>query len=266
MADFWSAKIYSQFLDIRTRPAKDLLAVIPTSFQPKTIYDLGCGPGNSTILLKDRWPDAKLFGLDSSTDMLDEAKRLHPEIQFIRGDIADFSSSEKVDALFANASLQWLCQHQTLLPKLLQYLNVGGVLAIQMPNNFHEPSHQVAIKILQNNPSWEPLLARLFFSVLTEPLYNVSWYYDVLTKSGIINLQCWETVYFQEMENYQEVFEWIKGTGLRTALSLMNNVDQTQFADAYIKTIALKYPLQANNKVLFPFRRIFIVGYKEETL
>ena len=95
MVDSWNAEVYSQFLDLRTRPARDLLAAIPDSVQPKIIYDLGCGPGNSTILLKDRWPHAKIVGLDSSLTMLEKAKTVYPDINFVEGDIANFSPKEK---------------------------------------------------------------------------------------------------------------------------------------------------------------------------
>lgn len=261
MTDSWNAKIYSQFLDLRTRPARDLLYAIPDSFQPKTVFDLGCGPGNSTILLKNRWPHAKIVGLDSSNDMLEEAKASYPDIEFIKGDIADFSPREKIDCLFANASLQWLDDHQFLIPKLVKFLNNNGILAIQMPNNFHLPSHQVTIKILQNNTEWQPLLRKLRYGTLTEPLYKLSGYYDVLTKSGLVALQLWETEYFQEMADYQEIFNWVKGTGLRPVLSAMDSKNQEQFSAAYIKAITDKYPLQANKKILLPYRRIFMLGY-----
>jgi trans-aconitate 2-methyltransferase len=100
MANFWNAKVYNQFLNLRTRPARDLLFAIPNSFQPETVYDLGCGPGNSTILLKDRWPHAKIIGLDSSLDMLEQAKVSYPDIDFIEGDIAHFSPTEKIECLY----------------------------------------------------------------------------------------------------------------------------------------------------------------------
>src|SRR5688572_4859901 len=113
----WNAKDYSQFLDLRTQPSRDLLAAIPDSFQPRTVYDLGCGPGNSTVLLKDRWPHANVIGMDSSSDMLHEAKHTYPDIEFEKGDIAGFSPKEKIDCLFANASLQWLDHHEVLIQK-----------------------------------------------------------------------------------------------------------------------------------------------------
>jgi len=261
MADTWNAKTYSQFLDLRTRPARDLLSAIPNSFDPKIVYDLGCGPGNSTTLLKDRWPLARIVGLDLSLDMLKEATASYPDIHFIKSDIAHFSPDEKIDCLFANASLQWLDSHEILIPKLLKFINAGGVFGFQMPNNFHSPSHQITLNILQSNSNWQPFLKNLRYGILTEPFYKLPWYYDLLTKSGASSLQFWETEYFQEMSSYQEIFDWVKGTGLRPVLSLMDNENQTQFNHAYIKVISEKYPLQANNKILLPFRRIFMIGY-----
>ncbi len=262
MTDAWNAKTYSQFLDLRTRPARDLLAAIPHSFQPKVVYDLGCGPGNSTILLKERWPHAKITGLDSSLDMLDQAKAAHPDIHFVKGDIAHFSPTEKIDCLFANASLQWLDEHEVLMAKLLQLLNPDGAFGFQMPNNFHSPSHQITLKILQSNTAWQPLLNKLRYGILTKPFYKLPWYYDLLTKLGARSLQFWETEYFQEMSHYQGIFDWVKGTGLRPVLSAMDTENQTLFSDAYVEAIANEYPMQANNKILLPFKRIFMIGYK----
>jgi trans-aconitate 2-methyltransferase len=262
MTDSWNAKIYSQFLDLRTRPARNLLSAFPDSFQPKTVYDLGCGPGNSTILLKERWPHAKIVGVDSSLDMLEEAKTAYPDLNFIKQDIAYFSPLEKIDCLFANASLQWLDQHEILIPKLLEHINSGGAFGIQMPNNFHSPSHQVTIRLLQSRAAWQPFLKNLRYGILTKPLYQLPWYYDLLTKSGAHSLQIWETEYFQEMSDYQGIFDWVKGTGLRPVLSAMDTENQDQFANAYVEAIAKEYPLQVNNKILLPFRRIFMVGDK----
>jgi len=258
----WNVKIYGQFLDLRTRPARDLLSVIPNSFQPKVVYDLGCGPGNSTILLKNRWPHAKIIGLDSSLDMLEEAKKSYSDIEFIQEDIANFSPAEKVDCLFANASLQWLDHHEILIPKFLQSLNQDGVLGIQMPNNFHSPLHQATVKILQSHNHWRLYLKKLRYGILIKQLYKLSWYYDLLTKSGAHSLQIWETEYFQEMASYQEIFDWVKGTGLRPVLSAMDAETQNEFSRAYVEMVAKEYPLQVNHKILLPFRRIFMIGYK----
>lgn len=260
--DAWNAKTYAQFLDLRTQPARDLLSAILPSFHPKTIYDLGCGPGNSTVLLKERWPHAIIIGLDNSPDMLKEARASYPDITFMQGDIAQFAPMQKIDCLFANASLQWLDYHDSLIPRLLQAVSAGGAFAIQMPNNFHSPSHQTTIHLLENHPTWQPFLKRLRYGILTEPLYKLTWYYDLLTKAGAHSLRLWETEYFQEMSDYQGIFDWVKGTGLRPILMTMDQATQIEFAKAYVKAIKNKYPLQANNKILLPFKRIFMLGYK----
>jgi len=260
MSEPWNAEVYSQFLDLRTRPAHDLLAVIPNSFQPKTVYDLGCGPGNSTILLKQRWPHAKIVGLDSSPNMLKAAKTAYPHLEFIENDIAVFKPAEKIDCLFANASLQWLDHHEILIPKLLQFIRPNGILAIQMPNNFHSPLHQSAVKILQSRSSWQSLLKHLRHGLLSEPIYKLPWYYDLLTKTGVNHPLLWETEYFQEMSDYHQIFDWVKGTYLRPVLQQMDDENLSQFIEAYISTLSNEYPLQANNKILLPFRRIFMIA------
>lgn len=263
MNDIWNAKIYSQFLELRTRPACDLLHAIPSSFQPKIVYDLGCGPGNSSILLKERWPSAKIVGLDSSADMLSKASSTYPDIDFIQGDIANFSSSEKIDCIFANASLQWVPDHNTLFPRLLGLLNSGGILAIQMPNNFHLPSHQVIIKLLHMHEEWLPHAKHLIHGALSKPLYNLLSYYDLLSASFSYPLHLWETIYYQEMENVQAIFDWIKGTGLRPLLASMNEEETQLFSKQYIQEISKEYHLQENNKVLLPFQRIFMISAKK---
>jgi trans-aconitate 2-methyltransferase len=260
--DAWNVKNYSQFLDLRTRPARDLLAAIPDTFHPKTVYDLGCGPGNSTILLKERWPEATVIGLDVSQNMLDDAIKQYPDIQFMLGDIADFSLDEQVDCIFANASLQWVDHHEVFIPKLLNQVAKGGVLAIQMPNNFHSPSHQVTIDILESKPAWKNLLSELCYGKLSEPLYNSSWYYDLINTHHVTDIQIWETTYFQEMQSATHIFDWVKGTGLRPVLAKMTDADQTEFAKIYVEKIAKYYNKLANNKIMFPFRRFFILAVK----
>lgn len=266
MTDFWDAKSYCLFLDLRTRPARDLLAAIPASFSPKTVLDLGCGPGNSTVLLKNRWPQANVSGLDSSARMLEEAALSHPDIHFIKADIASFSPAEKIDCLFANASLQWLEHHETLLPALLRFLKPGGIFAIQMPNNFHSPAHQLVINVLASNEDWQPLLKKLLYGIQTEPFYKLSWYYDVLTEAGAGSLQLWETEYCQEMPDYESIFDWLKGTGLRPVLSAMDYENQTLFANTFVAALSHEYPMQANKHVLLPYRRLFMLGTMPEVL
>lgn len=261
MSNKWNCETYSRFLDLRTRPARDLLAAIPSDFQPKIVYDLGCGPGNSTILLKQRWPNARVIGTDNSVEMLNTARKSYPEIEFIEQDIAHFSPKEehKIDCLFANASLQWLPDHETLFPQLLRYVDSGGIFAIQMPNNFHSFTHQTILRVLENS-SHACLIKNLRYGNLTKPLYDLTSYYDLFFKIGIKEIQIWETKYFQEMQDHQDIFNWVKGTALTPILSSMDDASKEWFQKEYVKSISTKYPKQANGKVLLPFQRIFMAG------
>src|SRR5260370_20263383 len=135
----WSASQYLKFEDERTRPPRDLIAQIPLA-RPKRVIDLGCGPGNSTALLVARYPDAEVTGLDSSLDMLAQARARLPKCAFIQADLARWTPPERTNLLFANASFQWLPDHPAVLRRMLQALPVGGVLAVQMPDNVDEPA------------------------------------------------------------------------------------------------------------------------------
>jgi trans-aconitate 2-methyltransferase len=264
MAISWDAKVYSQFISARTRPAYDLLSAVSQSLAPALICDLGCGPGNSTILLKAQWPEAKVIGIDSSQEMLNEARAQYPQLDFLQADIAHFSLTEKIDLIFANASLQWVAQHELIIPKLVANLTQGGILAIQMPNNFHQPSHQLVIQILQERSAWKPLLNKLRYSVLHYPMYKIDEYYKLLNQSGLTQLMLWETEYYQEMPDHQAIYEWTSGTGLRPILSNMAISEQPLFIKEYIHRLSMAYPLQPTNKVLFSFRRIFMLGTKNK--
>lgn len=263
MSDSWSANTYSQFLDLRTRPARDLLSAFPPDFQPKIIYDLGCGPGNSTALLKNRWPNSTTIGTDSSIDMLNAARKNYPNLEFIEQDIDKFLPQEinqQVDCLFANASLQWLPDHATLFPTLLKHIAPNGMFGFQIPNNWHLPTHQTTIELLENNSLWTSLLKKLSYGKLNSPLYDLKKYYDLFIKSGAEDLQLWQTEYFQEMDDHQAIFDWVKGTGLRPVFLEMDTDNQKRFEHEYIKAISTKYPLQSNHKILLIYNRIFMVG------
>jgi trans-aconitate 2-methyltransferase len=251
----WDPSQYLKFADHRLRPALDLLARISLD-APPAIYDLGCGPGNITRLLGERWPGAKVTGVDSSPDMLAQARREAPGIALQQADIAGWSAPELADLLFSNAALHWLDDHARLLPRLAKQLAPGGVLAVQMPRNHTSASHVLIEEIAADGP-WRARLAgirRVYQSVETAAAY-----YRILAPMAK-QLDIWETEYLHVLSGDNPVVGWTKGTALRPYLDALDEPDRTAFLDAYAARVAAAYPPQPDGTTLLPFNRIFLVA------
>ena len=256
MAD-WSAEQYLKFADERTRPARDLLAQVPLD-QPRLAYDLGCGPGNSTELLIERFPQARIIGIDSSPDMLAKARRSHPKAEFAEADLTNWQPKEKPDLLFANAVFQWVSDHVQVLKRLLTALSEDGVLAVQMPDNLNEPSH-VAMRETALAGSWVDKLKNL--GRVRDRLPSPYAYYDEL-KPHAARIDIWHTIYNHPLEGAQGIVEWLKGTGLRPYIDPLEAAEREAFLALYRERIAKAYPAEHDGKVLLRFPRLFIVCVK----
>ena len=251
----WDPSQYLKFTDHRLRPALDLMARIALD-QPRGVYDLGCGPGNITRLLAERWPDARVTGVDSSADMLAKARVEAPGVTLEQADIARWSPPAPADLLFSNATLHWLDDHATLLPRLAAQLAPGGVLAIQMPDNRASPSHLLMDEAAATGP-WHETLARIrpVYSSMQSP----DAYYRILAPA-VRQLDIWETTYLHVLEGDNPVVEWTKGTALRPYLDALAEPERSDFLAAYAVRIAAAYPPQPDGRTLLPFRRVFIVA------
>ena len=247
----WSAKQYSLFEQQRTRPVHDLIAAIPTQ-NVQTAIDLGCGPGNSTQVLAQRYPDASVSGLDSSADMLKDARQRLPELRFEQADIGDWSPAHNVDVILANASLQWVPEHGDLFPKLVSKLNKGGTLAAQMPDNLQEPAHVLARQLAQD-PRWAHKIAE----VRHPPRHSPDFYYALL-REHCSAVDVWRTTYYHPLADHQAIVEWFKGTALRPFLAALDEAEQHAFTEQYLQQISKAYPALADGSVLLPFPRLFI--------
>ena len=253
----WSARQYLKFEDERTRPPRDLLAQVPLR-SPRVVYDLGCGPGNSTELLVGRYPQAEVIGLDSSPDMLRKARERLPQGSFVEADIASWSAPARTDLLFANASFQWIPDHQRVLRRLLEALPPGGVLAVQMPDNTGEPSHVLQREVAANGP-WanSPGLKAAPRGDLPSP----EEYYDLL---GPVcsRIDIWHSIYNHVMAAPQAIVEWFKGSALQPYLAALNAPAREQFLAAYSEKIAAAYRPRFDGKVLLRFPRLFILAVR----
>lgn len=250
----WNPEQYHLYSDHRLRPALDLLAQIDLS-SPMMIYDLGCGMGNVTSMLSSRWNSAVVTGLDSSESMLTAAKKEHPALEWVHGEIGDFNPASKANLIFSNAALHWLDDHESLFPKLLKQLRSGGVLAVQMPNNFSAPSHQTLYELAQSD-RWFDTLGSI---VRPAPVHNIEWYYDLLSPITE-QLNIWETTYFQVLKGKNAVLEWTRSTALRPFLQALDKRDVDAFEQEYANLLLQAYPQREDGATLYPFSRLFIVG------
>lgn len=255
--DSWSASQYTKFENERNRPITDLLNRIPVNTVSKAI-DIGCGPGNSTELLKARFPYANVSGIDSSADMIDAAKKRLPSIQFDVVDITQWHDEESYDLIFANASLQWVPDHINLFPNLIQKLNKGGILAVQMPDNFEEPTHRL-MRTVASEDQWKNKLLNATKRVARE---GADWYYAHL-RDKVTTIEIWRTTHFHPLQGgAKAIVEWLKGTGLRPYLNALNEDEQSLFLYKYEEELSKAYHIFEDGTALLPFPRLFIVAVR----
>jgi trans-aconitate 2-methyltransferase len=250
----WSAQQYSKFEDERTRPVRDLLSKVPTA-TARRAADIGCGPGNSTEVLKERFPDAAIVGIDSSEDMLRAARRRLPDLSFEIEDISTWRPAEAQDVILANAALHWVPDHAGLLPKLLSYVEPGGSLAIETPDNQNEPSHVLMRETAQNG-AWAAKLADVGHRT---KVASPQQYYSLL-KPHCTRADVWRTAYHHPLQGIDGVVEWLKGSALRPLLEALSEDEQAEFLRRYSDALAETYSAESDGTVLLPFPRLFIVA------
>lgn len=263
MTDIWQAETYLSFKEERTRPAVDLLARVNQA-NPKLVIDLGCGPGNSTLLLQQRWPSANIIGVDNSKDMLENAQNKNPHIKWQYADINTWLPETAPNIIFANAVLQWLDNHDLLIPKLFEFLSVQGTLAIQMPRNYDQATHTTIVEMINKQP-WHNKLSHLLRYDDSEknwPVHPPEIYYELLAPLSK-KIDIWQTEYFTVLEGDNPVAKWSEGTALRPFLSALVEPERTIFLNEYKEKIAQIYRPSKQGKTLLPFRRIFIIATKE---
>jgi trans-aconitate 2-methyltransferase len=254
----WSAKQYIAFEDERTRPVRDLLAALPP-IDARSVIDLGCGPGNSTEVLAARYPEARVTGIDTSPDMIAAARRRLPQVNFAVDDLQDCKLGGPFEVILANAVLQWVPNHERLLPQFIGKLAPQGGLAVQMPDNLDGPAHRLMRHIAAEGP-WAAKLADA--AAARTPLAGIDWYYELL-QPLCASLNFWRTTYYHSLSGgAAAIVEWFKGSGLRPFVEPLSEAERSAYLSRYTAAIADAYPSNADGSVLLPFPRVFMVAIR----
>ena len=251
----WDPSLYLKFGGERTRAAADLLARVALE-TPAFAVDIGCGPGNSTALLRARFPDADILGVDSSADMLTEAKANGPAARWRQDNFETWTAETPPNLIYANAALQWADDPVATALRLYSQLAPGGVLALQVPQNFDQPSHTMVRESVENGP-WRAKLAsaRQYNPGFARPLD----YARALMPLGAA-LDIWSAEYLHILEGADPVFRWMSGTGLRPFTQALEGEERAAFeADARAR-LARAYPAEPDGRTFFPFRRLFVIA------
>ncbi|WP_421694689.1 trans-aconitate 2-methyltransferase [Aestuariivirga sp.] len=253
----WQPEKYLTFADERTRPARDLLAQVPL-MEPRRLYDLGCGPGNSTALLVERYPLAHVTGVDNSPAMLEAARKACAGADFVAGDLAEWTPVDAPDLMFSNAAFQWVPDHLDVLARLSGSLSAGGVLAVQMPDNLMEQSHAL-MRVAAGQGPWSAKLGAA--QAARDALPGVPDYYRRL-KPLFRHLDIWHTIYNHPLMGVDGIIAWLSTTGLRPFLAPLDPAEREDFLGQYRLLLREAYPEQADGTVLLRFPRLFMVGLR----
>lgn len=254
MTGVWNPDVYLAFADHRGRPFFDLLSRVAAQ-SPRRVADLGCGPGNLTATLAQRWPDAQIQAWDSSPEMVDKARERGVDAEV--GAIEDWIPQPDTDVVVSNAALQWVPGHRDIVLRWARQLAPGSWIAFQVPGNFDAPSHRAIREVAGREPFAEPLrdMPRQEADAVGSPVE----YAGLLTDAGCV-VDVWETTYVHELRGQTPVLDWITGTALTQVKARLSDALWQQYRQAIIPVLAEAYPVRADGITFFPFRRIFVVA------
>ncbi|HME28029.1 MAG TPA: methyltransferase domain-containing protein [Acetobacteraceae bacterium] len=253
-AAVWDPAQYLRFANERLRPALDLLAQVPLD-APARVVDLGCGAGNVTAILKQRFPEADVAGVDGSAAMLETARATVQGCRFEQADFFRWQPAEPPDLIFSNAALHWVDGHPTLFPRLLSFLAPVGVLAVQMPAMHDTPLRRIPYELAATEPWAEYLSGVTSAPAILSPME----YWDLL-RPYVASLELWQTTYMHALRGENAVTEWAAGSSLRPFLDRLPDDRKVAFRLAYSVAARRHYPPRADGNTLLPFHRVFMVA------
>lgn len=247
----WDPSCYGAHGDHRLRPGRELLARVP--IEPSLVYDLGCGTGELTNELGKRWPAATVVGIDNSEEMLAKTQPLG-NVRFQQQSIEDWKPEVAPDLIFSNAALHWVADHERLFPRLLGSLAAGGVLAVQMPDNWREPTHQLIYEAVDQR-GWTD---RLDGHLLRNPVAPLAKYLDWLAAASEVD--AWRTTYYQAMNGSDPVLSWVRGSVLVPVQSMLSQAEFADLSDALADAYRRVYPPSPSGQSVLPISRVFLVA------
>ena len=251
----WDPALYLKFTDHRLRPALDLMARVPLP-EVTTLYDLGCGPGNVTRLLAERWPRAAVTGVDASPEMLAKARAI-AGISWQHADLARWRAETPADLVYSNAALHWLDDHAQLFPHLLGQVRPGGVLAVQMPRQHLNPTHRILFALARESRWGDGPVAGIRENPVADPGQYYAWLEPLAA-----SLDLWEVEYLHILEGENAVLQWVMGSVARPVLDKLAPHHHAAFLAEYGKRLNEAYPRRSDGKTLLPFRRLFVVAQR----
>lgn len=253
----WNAEHYLKFGDERTRAAVDLVARIRL-LSPAKIVDLGCGPGNSSVILRQRWPEAQVVGVDNSPGMIAAANEKYPDQVWHSADISEWNPDTPVDLVFSNAALQWVPDHAALMRRLIAAVKEEGALAFQIPSGSFAEVRKLIHEVSTDARWTERMVGARETLTMEEP----GFYYDALAKDSA-SLDIWESEYHHVMESTDAIVDWMSSTGLRPFVAALDNEDERgEFVAELKRRVSEAYEVRMDGRVLFPFRRTFVIAYR----
>lgn len=258
----WDSEQYLRFEAERTQPSRDLASRLPADDgSVLRVLDIGCGPGNSTAVLRERYPHAQIRGVDNSREMIAQARKSHPDIEFTLCDVSDPKQLARLprdfDVVFSNACIQWVPDHPSLIPALMHRLRPGGTLAVQTPMNYDEPIHRIIAAVV-HGPRFGAILPQ------QREFYNLEpdEYWELL-HGRAAEFHMWMTTYMHTLPSHEAIMDWYRGTGLRPYLQALDDRDaRAEFEAEIFARVRVAYPMQSDGSVIFPFPRFFFTAVK----
>ena len=257
----WDPGQYLRYGGHRLRPAIELFQRIDLE-APKLCYDIGCGAGEIAIAMTERWPDAKVVGMDASDEMLAKGKAAAggEAVNWIKDDILTWEPEAPADVIFSNAALHWVADHEKLFPRLMQQLAPGGVLAVQMPLSWGQTSHRLLRDILAGGNGGKGYGTKELQEGVARKWVDEGYEYFDLLEPHASHVDIWETHYLQELSGEDPVLEWVKGSALRPVITALGEDAAAKYLAEYGAALREAYPMRANGSTLFPFGRLFMVA------